>query len=130
MWSFLPAGCPGPACLLWPFKGQGSSKAVLVGVKGLEPSTSASRTLRASQLRHTPNGIILTGGGQNQKVASGDWANLFDGFIAKQARPHRKQAQKNHKTVRKDCPADDGKNQPAYARGKAKGARDQPGIRS
>ena len=27
----------------------------VVGVKGLEPSTSASQTRRASQLRHTPN---------------------------------------------------------------------------
>jgi hypothetical protein len=26
----------------------------MVGVKGLEPSTSASQTRRASQLRHTP----------------------------------------------------------------------------
>lgn len=26
----------------------------MVGVRGLEPPTSASRTLRASQLRHTP----------------------------------------------------------------------------
>ena len=27
----------------------------MVGVKGLEPSTSASQTPRASQLRHTPS---------------------------------------------------------------------------
>ena len=27
----------------------------MVGVRGLEPPTSASRTLRASQLRHTPS---------------------------------------------------------------------------
>ncbi len=29
-------------------------KCIVVGVRGLEPPTSASRTLRASQLRHTP----------------------------------------------------------------------------
>jgi hypothetical protein len=28
--------------------------AILVGVRGLEPPTSASRTLRASRLRYTP----------------------------------------------------------------------------
>jgi hypothetical protein len=33
----------------------------VVGVRGLEPPTSASRTLRASQLRHTPliTGVII-----------------------------------------------------------------------
>lgn len=29
----------------------------MVGVKGLEPSTSRSQTARASQLRHTPIGV-------------------------------------------------------------------------
>jgi hypothetical protein len=32
----------------------GSNKDLNVGVRGLEPPTSASQTLRASQLRHTP----------------------------------------------------------------------------
>ncbi len=32
----------------------------LVGVRGLEPPTSASRTLRASQLRHTPKDFDTT----------------------------------------------------------------------
>ena len=32
----------------------GSDCAILVGVRGLEPPTSASRTLRASRLRYTP----------------------------------------------------------------------------
>ena len=31
----------------------------MVGVKGLEPSTSASQTPRASQLRHTPSSNLL-----------------------------------------------------------------------
>ena len=31
-----------------------SNKMSVVGVKGLEPSTSRSQTARASQLRHTP----------------------------------------------------------------------------
>jgi hypothetical protein len=31
----------------------------MVGVKGLEPSTSRSQTARASQLRHTPIGGYL-----------------------------------------------------------------------
>ena len=31
-----------------------SDCAILVGVRGLEPPTSASRTLRASRLRYTP----------------------------------------------------------------------------
>ena len=31
----------------------------MVGVKGLEPSTSRSQTARASQLRHTPIGVTL-----------------------------------------------------------------------
>ena len=30
----------------------------MVGVKGLEPSTSRSQTARASQLRHTPTGVL------------------------------------------------------------------------
>lgn len=30
----------------------------MVGVKGLEPSTSASQTRRASQLRHTPEALF------------------------------------------------------------------------
>ena len=29
----------------------------MVGVKGLEPSTSRSQTARASQLRHTPKSV-------------------------------------------------------------------------
>ncbi len=32
----------------------GSNNKLNVGVRGLEPPTSASQTLRASQLRHTP----------------------------------------------------------------------------
>ena len=32
----------------------------LVGVKGLEPSTSRSQTARASQLRHTPKDDLDT----------------------------------------------------------------------
>ena len=33
--------------------------AILVGVRGLEPPTSASRTLRASRLRYTPKDDIF-----------------------------------------------------------------------
>ena len=43
---------------------------VVVGVRGLEPPTSASRTLRASQLRHTPaegKSLIITAGATEDK---------------------------------------------------------------
>ncbi len=37
----------------------------MVGVKGLEPSTSRSQTARASQLRHTPmDTLMISGVGQ------------------------------------------------------------------
>ena len=42
-------------------------KILLVGVKGLEPSTSWSQTRRASQLRHTP---VSTGNRGNYTVFS------------------------------------------------------------
>ena len=35
-------------------KRQGLTGIVMVGVRGLEPPTSASRTLRATKLRYTP----------------------------------------------------------------------------
>ena len=38
----------------WSSEGACSNKMSVVGVKGLEPSTSRSQTARASQLRHTP----------------------------------------------------------------------------
>ena len=31
----------------------------MVGTVGLEPTTSASRTLRATKLRHVPMGVIV-----------------------------------------------------------------------
>ena len=37
-----------------------SDCAILVGVRGLEPPTSASRTLRASRLRYTPKDDIFS----------------------------------------------------------------------
>src|SRR5258708_27730478 len=48
-------------CLQYPYFFKGiltsrNSGAILVGVRGLEPPTSASRTLRASRLRYTPVG--------------------------------------------------------------------------
>jgi hypothetical protein len=41
------------------FLADGSSKTVLVGVAGFEPTASSSRTKRATKLRHTP--ISATG---------------------------------------------------------------------
>lgn len=46
---------------------------VSVGVAGLEPATSSTRTKRATRLRHTPNEVNYTPGRAKLQVA--DWNN-------------------------------------------------------
>lgn len=63
--DFLMTGLVGPGVGMGAKPGRDWSSARLrsrrsmVGVKGLEPSTSWSQTRRASQLRHTPTLLAL-----------------------------------------------------------------------
>ena len=53
--------------------GEEESGGVMVGVRGLEPPTSASRTLRATKLRYTPQLSIIGG--------FSFWGNIYWGLI-------------------------------------------------